>query len=51
MDWLIKFPAIDGNTLRALRRAIDDSFRDFTRGYGDMIEGLFSPLQSLLMWS
>ena len=51
MDWLSKFPAIDDNTLRALKKAIDDGFRDFTRAYGNAIEGFFSPLQSLLIWS
>ena len=51
MDWLSSFPAINDNTLRALKKAIDGGFRDFTRAYGNAIEGFFSPLQSLLIWS
>lgn len=51
MDWLSKFPAISDDTLRVLKKSIDDGFREFTRAYGDTIEGFFSPLQSLLIWS
>ena len=51
MDWLTKFPTISDGTLRNLKKAIDDGFREFTRGYGDAIEGFFSPLQTLLIWS
>lgn len=51
MDWLTKFPALNDNTLRDLKKAIDDGFRTFTRGYGEAIESFFSPLQSVLLWS
>lgn len=51
MDWLTKFPTISDGTLRDLKKAIDDGFREFTRAYGDGIEGFFSPLQTLLIWS
>lgn len=46
-----KFPTINNETLTGIKKAIDEAFRNFTRGYGDSIETLFSPLQSLLMWS
>ncbi|AGT07294.1 ABC transporter permease [Paracoccus aminophilus] len=51
MDWLSKFPAISDDTLRVLKKSIDDGFREFTRAYGDSIEAFFSPLQTLMIWS
>ncbi|WP_346429632.1 hypothetical protein [Paracoccus sp. DMF-8] len=50
MDWLTKFPTISDGTLRNLKKAIDDGFREFTRGYGDAIEGFFRRW-TLLIWS
>lgn len=49
MDWFYKFPHMDDGTLRDLKKAIDDSFRGFTRSYGDVIEGVFTPLQHFLI--
>ncbi len=51
MDWFYKFPHMDDNALRDLKKAIDDGFRGFTRSYGDIIEGFFSPLQHFLIAS
>ncbi|WP_199259545.1 ABC transporter permease [Paracoccus binzhouensis] len=51
MSWFTSFPQIDDGYLRDLKRVIDEGFRNFTRSYGDMIEGFFSPLQSVLIWS
>ena len=51
MDWLTRFPAMDSGTLRALKKAIDEGFRAFTRAYGDSIEAAFDPLQAFLIWS
>ncbi|SIQ82371.1 glycine betaine/proline transport system permease protein [Paracoccus thiocyanatus] len=50
MTWLTSFPQLKNAWLRDLQRIIDDAFRSFTRSYGDLIEGLFSPLQTLLIW-
>ena len=49
MDWFYKFPHMDDDTLRSLKKAIDDSFRAFTRAYGDTLESLFYPLQQFLI--
>jgi glycine betaine/proline transport system permease protein len=49
MEWLTKFPHMDDDTLRALKKAIDEGFRAFTRAYGDSIETMFSPLQAFLI--
>jgi glycine betaine/proline transport system permease protein len=51
MDWLEKFPNIDDDVLRELKKAIDEGFRAFTRTYGDAIESLFDPLQYFLIQS
>jgi glycine betaine/proline transport system permease protein len=51
MDWLWKFPSMDEDLLRALKKSVDEGFRAFTRGYGGSIETLFSPLQSFLIWA
>jgi glycine betaine/proline transport system permease protein len=49
MDWLFTFPTMDEETLRTLKKAIDEGFRTFTRGYGASIEGFVSPLQWFLI--
>ncbi|EJC75534.1 ABC-type proline/glycine betaine transport system, permease component [Rhizobium leguminosarum bv. trifolii WSM2012] len=49
MEWFYKFPHMDDDALRNLKKAIDDGFRSFTRAYGDGIETLFSPLQHFLI--
>ena len=51
MEWLWKFPSMDEDLLRALKKSVDEGFRAFTRGYGGSIETLFSPLQSFLIWA
>lgn len=51
MDWLTTFPHMDDDALRALKKTIDESFRTFTRAYGDAIEGFFNPLQHFLIYS
>ncbi|MBW6422242.1 proline/glycine betaine ABC transporter permease [Rhizobium sp. XQZ8] len=49
MDWLTRFPTMNDDSLRDLKKAIDDGFRAFTRAYGDGIETFFSPLQFFLI--
>ena len=49
MDWLYRFPNLDNATLTNLKKAIDETFRSFTRAYGDAIEGFFNPLQYFLI--
>jgi glycine betaine/proline transport system permease protein len=51
MDWLTKFPHMNDDSLRNLKKAIDEGFRAFTRAYGDLIEGFFEPLQFFLIHS
>ena len=51
MGWLSEFPAMNTETLRALKKYIDSGFRDFTREYGDTIEFLFEPIKFILIRS
>lgn len=51
MEWFNKFPAMNPDSLRDLKKAIDEGFRSFTRAYGDGIESVFEPLQHFLIWS
>ena len=51
MDWLTKFPQMDGASLRDLNKFIDSSFKDFTRAWGGSIESLFEPLRIFLVQS
>ncbi len=51
MDWFYTFPHMDDALLRDVKKAIDGGFRSFTRSYGDMIEGFFTPLQHFLIAS
>jgi len=50
MDWLVDFPSLGRGDLRDLRKGIDESFKNFTREYGDNIENFFDPLLQFLVW-
>ncbi|WP_299001672.1 proline/glycine betaine ABC transporter permease [uncultured Shewanella sp.] len=49
-SWQNTFPKMDRDTLLAVRKYLDGSFRDFSREYGDAIESFFDPLLSFLIW-
>ena len=51
MSWLQEFPALGADQLSALRRAVDGSFRQFTRDHGDTLERMFDPLRDFLLIS
>ena len=48
MEWLLSFPHMDDERLRALKKVIDGAFRHFTSTYGDGFEAFFQPLQVFL---
>lgn len=48
-NWLTEFPQLDREQLTTLRKTLDGAYRDFSRTYGDSIEGFFHPLQTLLI--
>ncbi|WP_298444844.1 proline/glycine betaine ABC transporter permease [uncultured Ferrimonas sp.] len=49
-SWLSKFPKMDRADLLEIRKYLDGAYRDFSREYGDAIEGFFSPLLDFLIW-
>ena len=50
MEFLNKIPVMDRTALRELKKGIDLSFKEFSREYGDSIEGFFDPLLHFLIW-
>ena len=49
-NWLIEFPALSRDTLRLLQRSIDETFREFSRSYGQALEDFFEPLLWFMIW-
>jgi glycine betaine/proline transport system permease protein len=50
MEFLTEFPSLGKRDLRDLKKAIDGSFREWSRTYGDGIEAFFDPLYFFLVW-
>ena len=50
MEFFSKIPVMDRTALRELKKSIDFSFKEFSRAYGDGIEGFFDPLLYFLIW-
>ena len=50
MDFLNKFPSLDPQSIRDLKKAIDAAFRNFSREFGESIENFFEPLLWFLVW-
>ena len=50
MEFLEEFPSMERNDLRDIKKMIDGGFRQFTRTYGDTIEGFFDPLLGFMVW-
>lgn len=50
MEFLTKFPSMDPQSIRDLKRAIDAGFREFSREFGETIELFFEPLLRFLVF-
>ena len=50
MEFLEEFPEMGRKDLRDLKKAIDFSFRDFSRDNGEAIESFFEPLMYFMVW-
>ena len=50
MDFLTEFPEMEREALRDLKKFIDESFRGFSRTYGEGLENFFEPLLWFLVW-
>ncbi|CDT88509.1 MULTISPECIES: ABC transporter permease [Vibrio] len=49
-NWLSSFPEMERGDLRTIKKTLDGAYREFSREYGEMIESLFDPLLSFLVW-
>ncbi|CAK1828443.1 glycine betaine/proline transport system permease protein [Vibrio crassostreae] len=49
-NWLSSFPEMERSDLRTIKKTLDGAYREFSREYGEMIESLFDPLLSFLVW-
>ncbi len=50
MEIFEDFPSLGRADLRDLKKMIDGGFREFTRAYGEDIEGFFDPLLQFMVW-
>ncbi|MBB4007912.1 ABC transporter permease [Allorhizobium taibaishanense] len=48
--YLCRFPAVDDEFMRNLKKTVDTGFKSFVRSYGDFLDGLTQPLQWFLNW-
>ncbi len=49
-SWFFDFPELDRADLVALRKFLDNAYREFSRSYGDGVEAFFGPLLHFLVW-
>ena len=49
-SWLTKFPQMDRVDLLEIRKGLDSAYREFSREYGEVIESIFDPLLTFLVW-
>ena len=50
MEFLTEFPEMGRQDLRDFKKAVDASFKSFSRNYGDALESFFEPLLWFLVW-
>lgn len=49
-EFLSEFPALGRQELSAMKRAVDEAFKGFSRSYGEGLENFFHPLLKFLAW-
>ncbi|HSF92595.1 MAG TPA: proline/glycine betaine ABC transporter permease [Paracoccaceae bacterium] len=50
MEFLLNFPEMGRQDQRDMKNAIDSSFREFSRAYGESLENFFYPLLKFMVW-
>ena len=50
IDLLTEFPELPRTVLRDIKKTVDLGFKEFSRAYGESIEGFFYPLLKLLVF-
>ena len=48
-SWFTSFPQLDRKDLTAIKKTLDDAYREFSLSYGDVIESFFDPLLTFLV--
>jgi glycine betaine/proline transport system permease protein len=49
-SWFTSFPQLDRKDLTVFKKTLDSGYREFSRNYGELIEGFFDPLLTFLIW-
>ncbi|RPG95600.1 MAG: proline/glycine betaine ABC transporter permease [Candidatus Pelagibacter sp. TMED263] len=49
-NYFLEFPEMPTSAFRAMKKGIDSAYKSFAREYGDLIDALFDPLLSLLVF-
>jgi glycine betaine/proline transport system permease protein len=49
-SWLTQFPQMERADLLMIRKTLDGAYRSFSREYGEIIESIFDPMLSFLVW-
>jgi glycine betaine/proline transport system permease protein len=49
-NYFFEFPEMPNKAFRAMKKAIDGSYKSFAREYGDTIDAIFNPLLKLLVF-
>lgn len=49
-SWFTKFPQMERADLLTIRKTLDGAYRNFSREYGEVIESMFDPMLSFLVW-
>ena len=49
-SWFTSFPQLDRKDLTVFKKTLDGAYREFSRNYGELIEGFFDPLLTFLIW-
>lgn len=49
-SWFTSFPQLDRKDLTVIKKTLDGAYREFSRNYGELIEGFFDPLLTFLIW-
>ena len=50
MSWITEFPQLSRSELLAVRKTLDEAYREFSRSHGEAIENFFDPLLAFLVW-
>lgn len=50
MEFFEEFPSLGRKTLSGMKQAVDETFKGFSRAYGEQLENFFDPLLRFLIW-